>query len=484
MLREAQRQMPDSATATATLVREFPEGHRTESTFDDQQFVNLANVPVFAEHQTKTHDDRELRFGLSELQAVARRCNQRIRDTGDYSAVVLGHTPDPNDGGMVQQPELVGFAGPFRVGMIGAGQTRKYSILADFHIFREDFPRLKKFPRRSPELWLEDRYEDMFLDPISLLGAEAPRLDMGLLYSARRQADGRQVLKYAAACPSAGNVFVRSDDAKKEHYEANPEGEDQSMPLSPDDVRQIVDALEQLPWVQWCKTQMTADESPAAGMPGAEPAAAAPAGPDAAAAPTAAGASASAPAGPPPARPEEKKPEQNAAPPEPTTTTPAPPPPAATGEGGLGAVKYSRLEAELAELRRQTQEARQIAEAERGKRIDVERYARLTEKRRVKAFDIDAEHERCRYSKMNDAQFDAHLALIDANYRDIPIDTSLPIPDGTAKQPPAPAAPVKERYSKEVIDKATRYAKRLAMSGQSVDYAEVLEKAAAGQLTE
>ena len=46
----------------------------------------------------------------------------------------------------------------------------------------------------------------MFLDPIALLSAECPRLDMGLLYSAMKS--GRVVEKYTAVAPAAGHSFV------------------------------------------------------------------------------------------------------------------------------------------------------------------------------------------------------------------------------------------------------------------------------------
>lgn len=81
------------------------------------QYVTVRGVPVFAEHRTKTKDGRELRFGQRELQAVADRCNRRIRETGDYAVVCLGHTPDLDQkaAGVNIDPEVVGFAGPFRV---------------------------------------------------------------------------------------------------------------------------------------------------------------------------------------------------------------------------------------------------------------------------------------------------------------------------------------------------------------------------------
>ena len=164
------------------------------SEFPDDEFTTIPNVPVFAEHKTIAKNGRELRFGRKELEAIVYRCNRRINQTGDYAALTIGHTPSPEamraGAGM---PDLVGCAGPYRLGVLGnEGQQRRYAILADFHVFKEEMPRVRKNPRRSPELWLEDQYEEMFFDPISLLGSEAPRLDLGLLYSAtRHDGDGR-----------------------------------------------------------------------------------------------------------------------------------------------------------------------------------------------------------------------------------------------------------------------------------------------------
>jgi len=195
---------------TATL----PEANVKYGEFPATEFVTMQDVPVFAEHETTTKDGRKLNFGRAELQAVADRCNRRIEQTGDYAAITLGHTPDPSSPNQ-QQPEVVGFAGPFRVGLAGApGQRLRYAVLANFHIYKEDVDKVRKHPRRSPELFVEDTYDDMFLDPIALLGAEAPRLDMGLLYTAHR--NGRTVHKYTAVAPAAGNVFVPSNDALKD----------------------------------------------------------------------------------------------------------------------------------------------------------------------------------------------------------------------------------------------------------------------------
>jgi hypothetical protein len=267
---------------------------RQPGDFPADQFQTIRDVPVFTEHETKARDGRVLRFSLPELQAVCERCNRRIAETNDYAAVTLGHTPDPGDAN-AEMPNVVGFAGPFRIGELGRdGQRKRYAILADFHIYQEDMGKLKKYPRRSPEVWLEDSYEEMFLDPIALLGASAPRLDMGLLYSAQR--NGRVVEKYAAVTGGPMNVSPRTTDiddkrrsehhnpnfpTKKEYQAGEPadsiqtarteRSQEAENMLSPEDLQQIIEAFEQLDWVQGIKAQLAQQAGVNSSVPGLSP---------------------------------------------------------------------------------------------------------------------------------------------------------------------------------------------------------------------
>lgn len=259
---------PTAATATPSPIdpalQGLPQANvRSAGTFSEHEFQNIPNVPVFAEHETIAQDGRKLRFTRNELQAVVERCNRRITESGDYAALSLGHTPSPDDP-HGQMPDVVGFAGPFRLGQIGQpGQRQRYAILADFHVFREDAAKIKKYPRRSPELWLEDKYEEMFLDPIALLSSEAPRLDMGMLYSARRH--GQLIEKYTAVAPAAGNVFIPSD-----RYAADPNPTNQSgggPMLQPEDVSQIIDALNQTDVFQFVRGLMNEQAGPNTTVP-------------------------------------------------------------------------------------------------------------------------------------------------------------------------------------------------------------------------
>ncbi|HWA97908.1 MAG TPA: hypothetical protein VG713_05425 [Pirellulales bacterium] len=509
--------------------------------FPDSEFVTWRDVPVFAEHQTvSTKTGRTLTFSREQLQAIAARCNRRINETGDYATLIIGHTPDAEalTSGAAKQPEIVGFAGPFRIGQIGeTGQRQRWAILADFHIFREDVARVRKYPRRSPEVWLEDRYEDMFLDPIALLGGEAPRLDMGLLYSAHR--NGRVMEKYAAASPGPGNVFVPSDDTgNKRCYGADsePNSEDaKPMSLTPDDIKEIVAAFDGLDWVQWVKGQMQSQQAPgadasgegvgaaqegtgaAAAQPGAADAAGAVAQPEkkkdgaaqdaGSAVGQAAGAAlGSAVAGPvggavggalggaagsavggAAEKPLEKRDYSAQGTVDGTESGPAQGSADGAGAGDAGgggtpggeniSIKYARrfhqMEQEMATLNQQL-------EAERGARVDAERYSMLSERRQTLVFDLPQVRELCRYSKMNDEQFKAHLSMMDANFQRIPVGIEPPSFDATS--PDRPGGRVEqEKYSRELSDRAFRIAENRAKAGKPADYLDIRERLGRGE---
>ena len=506
--------------------------------FPVDTFVTIPDVPVFAEHKTKARDGRLLRFGRNELQAVAERCNQRITETGDYAAVSVGHTKDEGDVSQ-SQPEVIGAAGPFRIGVLGEpGQRQRYCILADFHIRRNKLELYNANPRRSPELWLEDSYDEMFLDPISLLGAEAPRLDMGLaplvnaagddgafthLYSAVRH--GRLREKYAAAFPCDFNTYVPGADdlekkpkAKQYAADATPNTNERNIiVLQPEDIRQIVDAIEALDWVAEVKDLVAREraehaaieekplaeqlDKPLAGgpdAPTAEPLAAEPPAVDAPMAPGA--------ALPPkdrnisivPAAEPEK--EKSALPSDAAPSRledlseeeiekhlaarrakkyaageekPVEKPSAVESETETAnKAKYSALQGRIDKL-----------EAERVERIEDARKARLHQLRYHRAFELDKEVERCRYAKMDDVAFSEHCQIIADNYVPTMVNAPMPVPDELldAGQPSPSVRAKPERYTKEASAEAIRVCTELMQAGKKPVYETVLENIVNGR---
>ena len=507
----------------------------TRRQFDPATFAFIPNVPVFAEHETTCtagrYEGRKLSFGYSELLAVCQRCNRRIEETGDYATVVIGHTP-PKEliwKGDAQTPELVGFCGPFRMGQITlAGGNRRWAILADFHIFKEDEKQLRKYPRRSAELWLEEKYDDMFLDPIALLSAEAPRLDMGLLYSQFRQG-GAQVEIYAAAsAPSAASVSIPAPAgrvSKQYQGEAN-------MAMAPEDIQQIVAAIMQTEPMQWCMAQMQQGGDPA-GQPPGGPMPGAPA-----------------PGGPPPGAPAPGGPPQQNAGADPSAMG-APPPvmPGAPGSGPMAGAppqvppaaeppkqysSYDDAAEEDDELDDAADDADDVEEdvekmgkypgkhkkrkkkhyagddcppgdpkkeapeqyAKRIYRLEqelaVERYSRQNAERRAffaaKAsegyqVDVSDEMEICSATSMSPEQFERYGKHFENTRSQLPMDFTLPAGEmpRTDKMRTVNGRPEVAEYSLAASDRARQICEAAISKGESVDYESVLHSVVAGK---
>lgn len=206
------------ATATApkskagrapTLAIAQPPYHSYE---DADGFVVYEDVPVWCEHFSKQADQH---FGPDELTRVVERCNARIDDTDDYSPIVIRHTKDEGD----SDPPVVGLAGPFKLGTIGK-KNPKAAILARMRFFKGDAERVKRYPRVSVEYWFSKKDPtNGFFDPISILGADTPELDLGLRYSKAAHGDknGLYVTRYSAL---AFGELSRADYAAA----ANPGG--------------------------------------------------------------------------------------------------------------------------------------------------------------------------------------------------------------------------------------------------------------------
>lgn len=248
------------------------------STTDPGRIINsddyalFENVPVFVEHERQLKNGRILQFGRDELQKVADRSNRRIEETGDFCPVVIGHTSEEDP---KVNPPKIGWAGPFRIGWLTPAKD-KYAILADFRIEKDKVPLLKEYPRRSAEIWAEEQYEDMYLDPISLLGAETPWSDMGVLYA--KNGAGVEKVYYsiapqapgaytglpkpvkAAKKPTSANIdvntpVVKSDDSEKEKY--SMDGNSNGLSTDQQEIAQaIVTTILNSPEFSWIRREM------------------------------------------------------------------------------------------------------------------------------------------------------------------------------------------------------------------------------------
>ncbi|MCH9838490.1 hypothetical protein K0U83_22705 [bacterium] len=230
-----------------------PLMQRAIRTFRPEEFKRIDNVPLFTEHTTKDARGNTMVYDRNALAAVLDRCNHRIADTGNFAPLTEGHTPDRESLAKgASMPAVLGYAGPYKLGMVGNENPRWAIFGTEWHD-AQDADKLRKLRRRSPEIWLEERMEDRFFDPIAALGAETPRLDMGMIQF-HRTSTGRNVAKYSvAAMPSATSVFVPSTDvgSKKKNYEGAS-----NMALTPEDVTQVVDAIMDTEPMQWVVSQM------------------------------------------------------------------------------------------------------------------------------------------------------------------------------------------------------------------------------------
>ena len=200
------------------------------------------NIPVFDEH---TGDDGVVYDGR-RLQCIADNNNRRIEDTGDWCPLVPGHTPD--EAGK-EQPEIIGYAGPFKVAIIGNVDPR-HCIFADFRVHRDHAETFRKNPRRSVELWPEENPDDRFFDPIAILGAETPKRPLGMTrYKA--SAAGRKRIRYElgaeAVTPTEGgghNTHIPGvgTGKKKKPQTFNQEGNDMEMAITPEILAQLMEA--------------------------------------------------------------------------------------------------------------------------------------------------------------------------------------------------------------------------------------------------
>lgn len=310
---------------------------------DPARFHIQHDIPLFDEHDAEeplVSDDgrpetdengkiktRVVRYSRDVLEAMCRNMNARIRDTGDYTAICITHTPTPREKmSGVKQPSVVGFAGPFYVNKIGMAKPRWCIFAQDWAIYNNQLDNVRGYPRRSVEVWRRENPKDRYFDPIALLGGETPARDLGLNYYSRGALgnyfslagnDGAHAFDYrvarysmagTASYPSGTNTFIPGGDAhKRRHADQEPPAVDSTgsqtgehSMLSEDEISQIVEAVSQLAPFQWAEQQMSSEQAKTPGTEVPPEAGAAPGGPDMGAAPPDAGAPPSGAGSPPP----------------------------------------------------------------------------------------------------------------------------------------------------------------------------------------
>jgi len=211
------------------------------------QYNGWIEMPAYALVDSHTYYDIEKEIGpdgkevekpvpvtldQQELQRIADECNKRIVRTRDYTPSVIGHTKDGLPSKF--QPDIVGLNKDFIVQPFVNPETGepilddegrpKLAIYATPFCKPENLQQFLDHPRRSIEL----RFREGELDPISLLGAEAPARYLGL----------HKFSKSEEASRSKPYVYCISETNKKSSATEPQMAEDMDagLPKQPDDM--------------------------------------------------------------------------------------------------------------------------------------------------------------------------------------------------------------------------------------------------------
>ena len=432
-----------------------------ESRFTPDQYQRLHNVAMFHEHTVpaQTIQDKEVpaqHYGRDELAEMVDGMNDRILDHDEFSPITRGHTgqkPGAKDGER-QMPEVLGFAGPYKLGMIGR-QNPRFAIFGTEYHMKDAVPELKKRVGRSPEVWRYSRMRDRFFYPIATLGEEMPRLNLPPAHYSRRSADESPVFVecYSAVFPGGNNTFVPSfkpsPDGRKpmaDQYSAtpsqNPVSSGQGTKLSDLTLEEFLEIFMETQPQQFLLGLMRQSgqsgmpnpavpneippdpTAPAPGAPGQDPNAAGqpapgqPGQPDPVAAGGGGTPAQTAPSSP--AVPTAVPPAQNPAPAAPAAGAPPfPPKPGMPPMSEKDKENYSRqlrdVIDENAQLRKQLGDALARMAQIDGEKTRIERYSRLEKLSTDYILKPDVELERT--AGYSPEQFDAHVQIITDNYQ-------------------------------------------------------------------
>ena len=397
-------------------------GDDARAEFSGEQYHTLPGLVVhFKEHKATNRDGTTTDYGPEELGAMVRNMNRRIDDTGNYAILSAGHTSDDPD---ADEPDVLGYAGPFILGMFGQDKPL-WCILGMEHHFSDSMDTARRLPTRSAEVWLDPDPTQLLISPIAGLGSAPPRLDLGMVrYSRSRLSDGVLVERYSSDASAVTGAC--SAAVTRERYE--DDGDD-SMDGEQGIVEQVVAAvLGSLgPQLDWIDQQMAgAPMDPT--NPEPEPAVDAEPidEPEPVAEPVEEYEAASEPA--PPADPE--------------------PAPETAADSEDPAVELARLRAENRALKEQLS---QVSGQNR------EQYRRSTlQGYREKGFAVHVDEELQGTADLDDQQFERYAKTIENRVR-VPLSGQVTVPDGQAPQAPQQLSSTeRERYAREARKEFSR----------------------------
>lgn len=417
----------------------YPEGDELDQLADRHyptaKYHRVRNVPVFAEHAY----DRKVRrngqpgvirekYDRDALKAMVHNMNHQIRDTGNYSAITEGHTPDESDKD-AKQPAVTGFCGPFKLGMVGNVNPR-WAILQDEHWLPEHADKIQVLPNRSPEVYADRPIPQRIFHPVAALGSIPPALNMGMVRY-RMSPQGERVKKYSAAYGGAFSGMpqqMQYQDAGQPNAapappqpQSQPQGGGLNDQLVDAIVSKVMDVWMQSDIVQWVASKMQSEQqrSSTGGQPGTQPAGQAqhhPAPPQ---------------HQPPMANPSmgghPQRPQYQAGPDGDELEDVIDDPDDLNGDDDVTTPeKYALLERENAELK--TNYAAlldRVAALENGKKR-VERYSRLAKLKQEEGYVLDPDQEADETIGLNDEQFGKHIEKIVKRYQRLPVAGAVP----------------------------------------------------------
>lgn len=184
-----------------------------------------------------------MNIDAKKLYQIAENNNRRVRDTGDATPIVIGHTKD--NASEDRQPEIVGWAEKFTVKDFFKTGRKAIFVKAKFHA--DKINKVKNYPRRSVELWLRKN----LVDPISLLGATTPERDLGVL---KFSSDGEK--KYVVDAPE--DESGEKEPSKKEPADKKPPTfKKEKKPMGNDDiVQEVMAAIQETDVWKFMEAQM------------------------------------------------------------------------------------------------------------------------------------------------------------------------------------------------------------------------------------
>lgn len=214
--------------AEHTGEKEVEEARRYHKASD---FKELRNACVFKEHEIPSQKlgngkfRKGVKYDKYALASMVNNMNGQLLEVGKCCPLTLGHT---SEDASAAQPEVIGFTGAYRLGMVGKSQP-KYAIFTDeYH--RKDKENIFRYSvGRSVEVLPLPDVHQRTIYPIAVLSAEEPRLDLPpVRYCNRVDESGNiiEVERYQMGLPGGNATFMPSTNMTPDKYgDSSPEQE-------------------------------------------------------------------------------------------------------------------------------------------------------------------------------------------------------------------------------------------------------------------